>query len=97
MLDVLFAPIVFCMRYPAAALGPAIGFAACALRKKPRHLRWVIVAAALTWFAYAVYEWRMQIWGASQIAPIRVDMFLVAPVLYGMTGVGLWAVLTPPA
>lgn len=56
-----------------------------------RGLRWTIIITAIAWIAYAMYAWRMKMWASTQIAPIRVDVFLVAPVMYGMSALGAWA------
>lgn len=91
VLRALLAPFVFCAEYPAAALLPAIAFAAFALRRQNAGLRWTIIITAIAWIAYAMYAWRMKMWAATQIAPIRLDVFLVAPVMYGMSALGTWA------
>jgi len=99
VLRVLLAPMIFCMAHPFAALIPAAVFAVLAVRSRNR---WVVGVAAVAWIAYAIYEWRMSIWAASVIAPVRVDLFVLAPVLYGITVLGVWAVIagrspSPPA
>ena len=58
-----------------------------------RSLGLAIVAAlpALAWTAYAVYEWRMNLWSASVVAPIRVDLLVMIPLLIGISLLGVAA------
>lgn len=46
--------------------------------------RWVLVGAT-AWVGFGLYEFRMQAWSKTVVAPIRVDLFFVAPILLGMS------------
>jgi len=40
---------------------------------------------------YGVYESWVWVWARGVDAPIRVDLLLLAPLLYVLSGVGVWA------
>jgi hypothetical protein len=42
---------------------------------------WVLVGA-MSWLGYATYECVVWIWSQDVIAPIRIDLLLIAPLLY---------------
>ncbi len=50
---------------------------------------WTLLGCAVVWAAYAVYEWTMHLWERTVVAPIRVDLALLAPVLYLAAGIGI--------
>ena len=53
--------------------------------------RRIALTAAILWLLYAIYEWRMFLWSQTVSAPIRVDLLLIAPMLYLTTVAGLVA------
>ncbi len=59
------------------------------------------IVATLTWTVYGIYETRMYFWMKTVIAPIRVDLLLIVPVLYLLTiiaTIALWrSAKVPPA
>ncbi|HET7434049.1 MAG TPA: hypothetical protein VFN10_04965 [Thermoanaerobaculia bacterium] len=69
---------------PAAALIPAAVFLILT-RLRFRSLlpgaRVLAILPVIAWIAYAIYEWRMQIWSRSVIAPIRIDLLIIVPIL----------------
>lgn len=81
------------MLYPWAALLPAALFIALWLYRARRgsSATQLILGAlpVLAWLAYAVYEWRMKIWSASVIAPIRIDLLAIVPALVVISVAGL--------
>lgn len=77
--------------HPWTALAVAAFFAllwALRARKRSRALAVTAALPTLAWLAYAVYEWRMSIWSATVVAPIRVDLLIVIPALLGVTLLG---------
>ena len=48
-----------------------------------------VLTAGVIWLLFTFYEWRMYYWERTVIAPIRVDLLLLTPVLYLTTGIGL--------
>lgn len=63
--------------------GAATMFAAFVLSRFMRgSAPWIgTLVLLLLWGSYGVYEWRMQLWSNTVIAPIRLDLALVIPVL----------------
>lgn len=73
-----FVPFVW---FPWLALLPGAFFGVRWWRA--RRNRWFFVAS-IAWIGFALYELRMQAWSKAVVAPIRVDLFLVAPILVGL-------------
>ena len=96
MLEILFFPVVFLATFPGGALLPAIGLMVVYLQRRNRisKLRRVtVIVATLAWMVYGIYETRMYFWMKTVIAPIRVDLLLIVPVLYLVTivaAIALW-------
>jgi len=95
----LLAPVAWVVDAPHLALIPALFFTATAVwwrrsglgHPRYRSVTWRLAACALLWVGYAVYEFAMWRWARTVKAPIRIDLLLIAPVLYAMTGNGLFA------
>jgi hypothetical protein len=88
MLEILFFPIVLLAAFPGGALLPAIVFTVLYLKRRSAMSklgRTVTIVAALTWIVYGIYETRMYFWMKTVIAPIRVDLLLIVPILYVIT------------
>ena len=98
LLRVFFAPIQFFMSWPLAALVPGLGFVAAyaaylgKTRGQPRQREslWLLIAG-LAWVGFAVYELRAQAWSRTVTAPIRVDLLMIAPLLYALALLAAWA------
>ncbi len=89
-----YGPMRLFVERPYLALAPTLAFGAGfrALRGR-RGSGWVLVAAAL-WGLYTAYEAYMFHWSKTVVAPIRVDLLLLAPILYAVTAAGVvgWVV-----
>lgn len=88
--DVLFLPMSLLLALPGLPFVPALALTGCAAwrwRRLRRGPRFVVAACAVFWLAYAVYETVMYFWMQTVIAPIRVDLLLIVPVLYVTGGV----------
>jgi hypothetical protein len=81
---------VLWVEYPALTLLPPALLALVwwSERRRERPARGVLVAAA-AWLVYALYEIVMYFWSRQVIAPIRVDLLLLTPLMYLVTGFGL--------
>jgi hypothetical protein len=88
--DLFYAPMRLLLERPYLALVPALLFWLGYRAVRPRAPR-LLLAVAVLWALYAAYETYMFFWSKTVTAPIRVDLLLLAPVLYIATGVGLVA------
>ena len=90
----LYYPINWFVERPYLALLPVLIFGFCyfGLRSGCATVaRRIALTAAILWLLYAIYEWRMFLWSETVSAPIRVDLLLIAPMLYLTTVAGLVA------
>jgi hypothetical protein len=88
MLEILFFPVVLLAAFPGGALLPAFILTALYLKRRSGMTklgRAATIVATLTWIVYGIYETRMYFWMKTVIAPIRVDLLLIVPVLYLIT------------
>ena len=86
LLEFLFLPMIVVHDYPPLALIPAALFAAVAIRRRRHGERIALTgAAAAAWAVYTLYELQLGAWEKTVIAPIRLDLLLIAPVLYALT------------
>ena len=94
-MELLFAPLWLVMAFPWLALVPASAFGACFARHRTRLAtprdRLSLLLPALLWLAYAPYEWLMLQWSKEVVAPIRIDLLVIGPLLYASTFVGVRA------
>jgi fatty acid desaturase len=91
MLEILFFPIVLLATFPGAALLPGTVFTILYFKrteKMTKLARVTVIFAALTWIVYGIYETSMYFWMKTVIAPIRVDLLLIVPMLYLITIIG---------
>jgi hypothetical protein len=96
VMDVLFYPFAWFMEWPYLTAIPALifGLAHLGFRRGSAGLeRIIMVGVAGLWIIYGIYEWRMRIWSQTVQNPIRIDLLLIAPLLYIATGVGLVALV----
>jgi hypothetical protein len=97
-LGLFLTPLGLFVSHPFLAFLPALAFLgyyfvrrpAAAALKVPGQVRWSLVAGLL-WTVYALYELAMYQWSRTVIAPIRIDLFLVGPLLYVLTAAALWS------
>jgi len=83
---VLLLPFKIFQLYPLLILLPAGIFFIIFLFSKKKFL--LMISAA--WLAYGGWEWHMQGWTDSVIAPSRTDLFVIVPLLYFLSAVGLY-------
>ena len=92
MLEILFFPIVLMASLPGTAIIPAAIFAGLYIKKRNRiskFSRILMICVALVWTIYGLYETGMYFWMKTVIAPIRVDLLLIVPILYLVTIAGI--------
>jgi hypothetical protein len=90
----LYYPINWFIERPYLAILPVLIFGFCYFGLRSRSAtvaRRIALTAAILWLLYAIYEWRMFLWSKTVSAPIRIDLLLIAPVLYLTTVAGLVA------
>src|SRR5262245_14435737 len=80
----MLPPFSTFLERPLLAFLPAVMFGACyLLHRRPdarRHFRLILIAAG-SWAAYAVYECGQHLWSNERGIPIRIDLFLIIPLL----------------
>ena len=88
-----YAPMRLFVARPYLALVPGLAFALGFRALRGRRGAWLLLSAAILWALYAAYETYMLQWSKTVVAPIRVDLLLLTPILYAavVAGlVGLW-------
>jgi hypothetical protein len=96
VMETFFYPTNWFIKWPYLALLPAFLFGFCyfVLRSRSAPIgRRIALSAATSWLLYAVYEWRMFLWSKTVSGPIRVDLLLIAPLLYLVTIAGIGATI----
>ena len=91
-MELLALPFLLFVAVPPLALLPAAGFLLPLRGGRVEHGRAWLGLAGVAWIAYAVYECAVWVWSQDVVAPIRVDLLLIAPVLYLVTALGGWSV-----
>ena len=82
MIEFILSPFKIFTNFPLAALIPAILFFFLWRKRRSK----LILSAVILWVVYTAYESYMTyIWSPTVSGPIRVDILLVAPVLYLMS------------
>ncbi len=94
LLSLFFAPIQPFIAHPEriAAVATIFIVMSIVLKMMRGWWPWPLLWSAGAWAAFAIWEQIMVIQGAN----IRVDLFLIYPLLLGMTVWGLWAGLRAP-
>jgi len=90
LLTLFYGPMMLFIGLPFLALVPALLFAR-AYRVSGRPRAKAALVAAILWALYGLYEGYMFFWSRTVIAPIRVDLLLLAPVLYLATLGGIFS------
>ena len=90
MVSAFYWPTVLWVEYPLLTLVPVFAFVTAfwQVRRHGRPRRTLLVVTVL-WASYAVYEGAMFVWTQQVIAPIRIDLIVLGPAMYVVTGVGL--------
>jgi len=89
-MSAFYWPTVTWVEYPLLTLMPVLAFGAGVwhVGRAGRRRRGLLVAAAC-WAIYAAYEGAMSVWAQQVIAPIRIDLILLGPIMYAITLIGL--------
>ena len=96
VLDILLGPVVAIHDRPVLAFLPAAAFALLSwrMRGRGRFPFAALAAASALWTLFGIYETAMHEWEKTVTAPIRVDLVLLAPVLWIVTMIGIIAMVT---
>lgn len=91
ILKLFFLPTGIISDYPALGLVPTLLFAVAGFcyRRRGFGMVLLIVFAAIAWGCFTAYSFRMREWEKTVVAPIRIDLLLLAPVLYIVTLAGV--------
>lgn len=95
-MELLFLPFVLLISVPGLAFAPALLLLWWIRRHWSRigRARQVLTGVSvLLWFIYAAYETGMYFWMKTVVAPIRVDLLLIVPILAIATVVIVVAIL----
>ena len=99
LITIFFFPIAVMVGYPLLALAPAGGFLGFYFWRRNREeassykkALFRVLLGGVAWLIFAVYEYRMYHWSKTVVAPIRVDLLLITPILYLFTIAGILAV-----
>lgn len=88
-MKVLFLPFGWFMQNPILALVPAalfiFFFGYLYLSHRPRWAQWTMILTASLWMGYAGWESFMFSAYPPRSGPIRVDLLLIAPILWMVT------------
>lgn len=83
-MEVIFTPFTVFQACPMLAIVPAALIMAPLLltkgdtEAKPTKM---VLSCACLWIAYSLWEYRVHAWAENEVAPIRVDLLLIAPLL----------------
>ncbi len=84
----IFSPIGIVVSAPGVALLPAGAFLGGWMTCPRKVASCGALIAGIAWLMYSVYETRMYFWAKTVHAPIRVDLLIIAPVLYLLSIIG---------
>lgn len=94
-MEQIFFPLRLFVALPWLAAAPALLFTVCFARHRASfptaRSKLSILGPAFIWLAYAPYEWFMLQWSKGVIAPIRIDLLVLGPVLYAAVFLGVWS------
>ena len=85
----IFSPIGIIVSTPGVALVPAGVFLGGWWTSPRQAASSGALIAGIAWLMYTIYETRMYFWAKTVHAPIRVDLLIIAPVLYLLSVVGV--------
>ena len=90
-MEILFLPFQIFILFPPLAFVVAGVFLALFLnaRKKLKSVNFLLLITVIVWFVYGLWELYMHYWSKTVVAPIRVDLLLIAPLLYLISVLGL--------
>ena len=99
LVEIFVLPVNLVQASPILALVPAAAaFLAFYLVPQGTKRRGWILAAGTLWALFGAYEASLSSWNETAVAPIRVDLLLLTPLLYALTFVGLivcWRAVRP--
>ena len=84
-MELLFLPFQLLIAVPGLPFVPALGLWVLAARRWNGLTAWrrvLVFGGVAAWVAYAVWESIMYVWMQTVIAPSRLDLLLIVPLLY---------------
>jgi len=86
LFTLVYIPFQIFLFFPVLTLIPAAAFLLAFIRQK----RVILLAVSAAWLAYGSWEWYMHEWSKTVVAPIRIDLLLIVPVIYVLTAFGIY-------
>ena len=90
-IDAFYWPTAMWAEYPALTLLPVLAFAAAFWHARRMKRSRALLVVTVLWGLYAVYEGAMWLWSRQVIAPIRIDLIVLGPLMYAVTAAGVLA------
>ena len=90
-MELLYLPFQVFLIFPPLAFIVAGVFLALFLniKKRLKSLNFLLLFTFIVWFLYGLWELYLQYWSKTAAAPIRVDLLLIVPVLYIISGLSI--------
>ena len=90
LVSALYWPTAHWVEHPGLTLVPVVLFGATFWRARRRGLRARgLLLTTAVWLLYSVYEGVMFFWAQRVVAPIRIDLIVLGPLMYLVTALGL--------
>ena len=83
-MELIYLPFQVFLLFPPLAFVVAGVFLALFLnaRKRLKSVNFLLLITVIVWFLYGLWELYMHYWSKTVVAPIRVDLLLIVPLLY---------------
>ena len=90
MMELIYLPFQVFLLFPPLAFLVAIVFLILFINihKKAETLNYILLITVLCWIVYGLWEIKMLYWSKTVVAPIRVDLIFIAPLLYTVSLAG---------
>ena len=90
-MELIYLPFQVFLLFPPLAFIVAGVFLALFLnvRKRLNSVNFLLLITVIVWFVYGLWELYMHYWSKTVVAPIRVDLLLIVPILYLISILGL--------
>ena len=91
-MEFLYLPFNIFVFFPPLAFLVAFAFLILLLKfhKKANSFSYLLLITSLLWVIYGIWEIKMFYWSKTVIAPIRIDLLLIVPFLYIISGLGIY-------
>ena len=90
MVGAFYWPSVQWVNHPVLTLLPVLVFGAAVRQFRRTGRPWrTLLVMTMSWLVYAIYEALMLILAQRIVAPLRIDLIVLGPLMYVITGVGV--------